>query len=133
LVGRLNDFCVRAPRPPVTDFPQSGSDGRSLALRDNVAVRRLSDGRSLALRDNVAVRRLEADGGLDSGEPGFGYEVSVGRYRSIRKCWRVAIGFFDKCSGSRRLTIIARVLPFALSVSIRSDACPTRRIPPTGF
>ena len=66
-VGRgLDDFRTRAPRPPVTDFPQSGGGSLHVAFVCCGPVRRLEtaesglDGRKPRFRHEIAVRTISA-------------------------------------------------------------------------
>jgi hypothetical protein len=76
----FDDFRARAPRSPVTDFPQSRSGGSRVAF-----VRR------------GAVRRLEtAQGGLNGRKPRFGHKIAMRRYRPVRKFGLVIFVFSDE-------------------------------------
>ena len=59
---RFDDFRARAPRSPVTDFPQSSGGGFPVAFVCCGAVRRLET----------------AESGLNGGKPRFGHKIAGG-------------------------------------------------------
>ena len=91
---RFDDFRARAPRSPVTDFPQSSGCGLFVAFVCCGAVRPLET----------------VESGLNGGEPRFGHKIAVRRYRPFRKFGVAVLVFFDEGAAHCGLPVLHRSL-----------------------
>jgi hypothetical protein len=95
LVGRrFDDFRARAPRSPVTDFPQSSGGGFPVAFVCCGAVRRLET----------------AESGLNGRKPRFGHKIAMRRYRPLRKFGLVVLVLLHEGAAHCGLPMLHRSL-----------------------